>query len=187
MNVNKYEKIKKTLSEIKSQIMKFETPTTYEAVGVHFKLKNADISMFKCLGLDLAQAYSIVDNAKNGNSKAIIGPYKIEHYVDIFKQLENLSEMITEDNIWSRQFIIQLPAIHCFQSIQFIMRNDALHIVVNMRSCNFKVNLITDIFISYYCGETLAQLMEEKFNGYTFDKIHVIMNIGSLHIFKSEV
>ena len=178
-------KLKKTFQDIEKNILKHElkhaTPTTFEAVGAHFKLKDLDDSFFKELGLNMVDAYNIVKYATYGEETSV-GPYIISHYVDMFKQLENLSDVITEGNIWSRQHVIQFPAIHCFQSIQFLFRDNEANVVVNMRSCNYRKNFLMDVFLSYYCGITLAKAIEEKYKC-TMDRIHVIMNIGSLHIF----
>ncbi len=181
----KMKRFKKTLQDIEKNILKNETPTTFEAVGAHFKLKDLDDNFFKELGLNMVDAYNIVKYATHCEETSV-GPYIISHYVDMFKQLENLSEVITEGDIWSRQYVIQFPAIHCFQTIQFLFRGNEVHVVVNMRSCNFRKNFLMDVFLSYYCGITLAQAIEEKYKC-TMDRIHVIMNIGSLHIFKNGV
>lgn len=178
-------KLLKTFKDIEKNIMKHETPTTFEAVGAHFKLKDLTNEAFKELGLNMTDAYNIVKYATCGEETSV-GPYIISHYIDMFKQLKNLSEVITEGDIWSRQYVIQFPAIHCFQSIQFLFRDNEVFVVVNMRSCNFRKNFLMDVFLSYYCGVTLAQAIEEKYEC-TMDRIHVIMNIGSLHIFKNEV
>lgn len=163
--------------------MRHQTPTTFEAVGVSIKFENVDEVLFKELGLKLYDGYAIMGHLIRGDTDMVIGPYKINQYIDMYNQLNSLSDDITEVDIWSRQFIISFPPIHCFQSIQFLFRGSEVTVIINMRSCNFKENFLMDMFIGYYCGLTLAQTAEEN-NKCTIDKIHVIMNIGSLHIFK---
>jgi hypothetical protein len=176
------------LNAIEEAIMKGETSETYELISPQIQFMDLDDVAFKVMGLDLAEAYSIVSNAIKGDSEVEIGPYKIYAYIDMFEQLRKIKTRVVNDPE-SRQYVITFEASHCFQTIQILVRDKEIFVVVNMRSCNFKTHLLMDAFISYMCGVYVSDELKYQNHSldYFVDKIHVVMNIGSLHIFKKDL
>lgn len=176
------------LQNIEQAIMNNQTSTTYELICPQIQFMELSDKAFEEMGLDLGTAYSIVSNAISGNDKVIIGPYQIHAYVDMFKQLEQLKKSINRENCESRQFIIRFGRLHCFQTIQILIRDNEVFAVANMRSCCFDTHLLTDAFMTYMCGVYVAdEIFDKGVTGGESLKVNVIMNIGSLHIFKDEV
>ncbi|MCX7924110.1 MAG: hypothetical protein N3B21_19190 [Clostridia bacterium] len=182
---SKVDKIKQILKDIETGIMKFETSTTFEMMGAHYRFREMDTETFKAIGLNYDEIMQIIKYACYGEITSV-GPYLIKDYVDMFKQLDNISDNLTEVDLETRQMVITFPTLHCFQNIQFLLRNNDMYVMVNMRSCNFKVNFLKDMYLSYYCGLNIANQLK-LIRGCTINHIHVIMNIGSLHIYKKEV
>ena len=85
----------------------------------------------------------MLKNKTNG----IYGPYDMTKYHDIFDKLDNAIELLSTDNINTRRAILQFDKEHCFQYIQFLIRNNKLTVICNMRSCNVNENYKSDIFI----------------------------------------
>jgi hypothetical protein len=177
---------RRTLQWLEEQIMQNKTEKTYQLVGASPRFYDITTQKLQTMGVDTNQGINIVTQAMLKNALAIIGEYKISHYVGMFEQLRELEQTMLRQSVESRQLVISFPKLHCFQNIQFLFRDKEVFIIINMRSCNFRKNFLTDLFLGYYCGTILAVAWEQKY-GFTFDTFNVIMNIGSLHIFKSEV
>lgn len=175
-----------TLKRIRQRIKLNETPTTYEWLGAQIKFEGLKEASFAIAGLDMLATLKIMQGISHKRD-LVIGPYKTAHYFSMFDQVEELETKILRSlDLWSRQHVIQFDRMHCFQSMQFMMRDEEMNVVVNMRSCNFKDNFLMDVYISYWLGSYLALSFEAQM-GCTTPKVNVIMNIGSLHIFKEEV
>lgn len=167
-------------------IMMGETSDTYEAIGVSLALTDVKESLFhderivELSNFNHDKVQSFLDHAAKG-SDTTIGPYTSSFYFDMFNQLFELAGKIENGNVPldSRQLVIQFPKLHCFQSIQILIRGQEITVISNMRSCNYEDNFVTDVYLTYTLGKMLRNLC-----GYTNHKIHVIMHIGSLHIFK---
>ena len=170
---------------IRDEIMRHETQTTYEAIAARIEFNDIKIEQLSEMGLDVMQACTIVSQAYFG-LLGLIGTYNVINYVDIFKQLDALLVGLTEETLDTRQLVITFPAKHCFQSIQLLFRESGGYAIVNMRSCNFKVNFLTDVFIGYYCLLMTIAHLGMKFRC-TCKQCNVIMNIGSLHVYKSDM
>jgi hypothetical protein len=179
------QKLKDLLRDIELAIIKYDTPTTFELVGAHYKLREVDMETFIDLGLDIEMAHKMIKMSIY-EIPGQVGPYHTQYYIDMFKQLENLCTNLTEASIESRQFTITFPAKHCFQSIQVLFRGENVYCIAYMRSCNFKKNFLMDAYLTYYCGLCMKNHIQ-PYRGCTNANFHVIMNIGSLHIFKNEV
>lgn len=159
-----------------------ETADTVELVGVRVEYKNTTamtILHASLAGTSVEDFYNIVSMASN-LKKATIGPYITEHYFDMFRQLAVIEDDIRfkRKNAESRQFVISFERLHCFQSIQFLIRGNTIFAIANMRSCNAKDNLAMDAALVAYCAQRIRS------TGWQDAEIHVIMNIGSLHIFR---
>lgn len=177
-----YEELNELLSQLKRMI-RHETPTTFEAVGVQAALMDASDSDFP---QDIKQECDrLLKYISGGQTDKAVGPYIVSHYIDMIKQLGELLHKILLEDEWSRQHIISFPKKHCFQYIQFLIRGNNVHVLANMRSCDFEKNFVHDLYLSYYCGKVIAELL-----GLLVKKrytVNVLMTIGSLHIYKKGV
>lgn len=183
---NRLNDFKSMLHDIEELIMNgYKTKETYETTAIMLEFKNMCYSMLEQLGSDIYLVHNMMEKAHTGDKQSKIGPYEVLHYIDLATQLNELSSSIYLDNIESRQFVIKFPSIHCFQTIQFIIREDKLLAIANMRSCNFKSHLLLDIALTFYCAKYIQTKLALK-EICTINSIDVIMNIGSLHIFKGE-
>lgn len=182
------------LSSLKLLIKKNETESTYEKINATLSFPEFNVDIFKTLKRnDVAQfnlnnAAFIAMHAFLGNSKKQIGVYQLDKYVPAYNQLKEIWKQIgsNEKPIDSRQFIIEFEKLHCFQTIQFLFRNRKLIVIANMRSCNFEVNLLTDLFLLYHMGYLTFLESCSNYNLDIIDAIDIKMNIGSLHIFKEK-
>lgn len=174
------------LTSLQAIILQHETETTFEAINVGISIGGVDNNLFAnaniigFLGFKHDQAQQFIWHAIKG-SDITVGPYIASYYWDLFNQAREMgTQLITgEQGQESRQLVLSFPKAHCFQSIQILIRHDAINVITTMRSCNYEVNFMTDIFISYMVGEVIRSC-----TGCTNYQINVMMSIGSLHIYK---
>lgn len=182
-------------NRISRKIMRCETPTTHEWVGAHLTFKDLnEVKLFKLMKVkNYDKANKVVLAIFADKLDEEIKPYIISDYADILPQIVSIVNSIDkcEKPIQSRQFIITFKPLHCFQSIQFLIRSSGITVISAMRSCNFIDNFWIDLYLSYSLGELLLQMLKvgdvgnkNLSNVCTNPKVCVIMNIGSLHIFK---
>lgn len=176
------------LKSLESKILTFgiETSSTRELIGERVVVSNGGYD-------EIAKSYAADGNivlkllyCSIAKKVTKAGPFLTHHYFDMFKQLSGICNYIKgsmndqPEVLESRQFIIKFEPKHCFQSMQFLLRGDTVYIISNMRSCNFKKNLLYDVLLSALCANMVKQIVQAK-------GICVIMNIGSLHIFKEDI
>lgn len=174
------------LTSLRAIILQHETETTFEAINVGISIGGVDGNLFryadliKFPGFKHDQARQFIWNAIKG-ADITIGPYIASYYWDLFNQAREIgTQLITGmQGQESRQLVISFPKLHCFQSIQILLRHNAINVITTMRSCNYDENFMTDIFISYMVGEVIRSC-----SGCTTNHINVMMSIGSLHIYK---
>lgn len=195
------------MQNILSEIVKRRTKDTYEAINisinVHSYTEDRLTALFddqkkdaikKCyithakFDIEDAIAICLLSTSKYASvlhPDFAIGSYIVSHYSDAFAQLKELISSINNQNIESRQFIVKFDKAHCFQSIQFLIREKHVIAICNMRSCNYIENFFTDAFI---VGD-MAQQVADKITILYGDtpEIAVCMHIGSLHIFRDKV
>ncbi len=119
-------------------------------------------------------------------TEGFYGPYVMNKYHDIFDKVHETVKYLIDDCIETRRCIIQFDKEHCFQNIQFLIRNNKLKVICNMRSCNAKDNFKEDVYICSLLADEFKneyiRLFKTALN--TTHDIH--MNIGSFHIFVKE-
>jgi len=169
-------------SKIRDEILKegHLTELTRELVDVSFRLQGISVdSMINLVASnELAYFDDLVASAKAGIDIQI-GPYIISHYHAMFIQLNDILNEVEKDPE-SRRFVIGFDKLHCFQSIQFLIRLGKVYTIVTMRSCNFIDNFMIDMFLALYCAREVAKKSNAQLIDFT-------MNIGSLHIFKKDI
>lgn len=174
------------LAGLRAQIMGSDTLTTFEAINVGVRIEDVDDMLFqyadlvKFPGFDHGDAQTFVWHAIKG-ANLTVGPYIASYYWDLFEQARRLAWTMKSNAkpIESRQLMITFMKSHCFQSIQVLFRNGTIHLIATMRSCNYEANFMNDLFICYNVGQVIRGVM-----GCTNSPINVMMNIGSLHIYK---
>ena len=163
-----------------------ETKQTFEMSAVQVMLKNMCADMFKLVhGFDLTVPIRCFTYAGLGMDYMKIGVYDVSKYINMIEQVRVIANSLDRNSLESRQLIVQFETIHCFQHIQFLIRNDNLTVIASMRSCNFETHFCNDAMLTYMCGRLLADILERR-QICTINNIDVIMQIGSLHIFKKE-
>lgn len=181
--------LKKRLECIKRDIIGADSKgkPTFELINFTESFSELCLHDFSDAGLDFAlqsdffrEAY--VNRAVKHKEK--VGLYVIAKYVDMFNQLDDICNRIVNEKD-SRQLVIGFPKEHCFQSIQFLLRDNKLHCLVNMRSCNFEDNFLMDLYIAFFLAKRVnAALCQESCM--CAASVIITMSIGSLHIFKKK-
>ena len=118
-----------------------------------------------------------------------VGPYITEKYFMLMPNLKIAVSQLMRDNISSRRCVIAFPPEHCFQSIQFVLRENTVNAVCFMRSCDAIKNLPYDIWLcsfladmfSYYITE--SKIVKER----PYKEHNISMFFGSLHVYKDDL
>lgn len=75
----------------------------------------------------------------------------------------------------------------CTGFIQFIIRNDVLHLIWNMRSCDAIFGLCNDMFCASMFLQLMRNYLEERLRGleYVYPRLGTLtFNLGSLHVYE---
>lgn len=175
----------KELAGLRALILKNETKATYEAVGIRISM-NADEMFFQYAdhidfpGFSYSDAVQFVDDICKGKD-VVVGPYISSYYKQAFDRVQLIGKDLYAGgyDFESRRLVVDFPREHCFQNVQFLFRKNTLIVIANMRSCNYEENFMMDLFLCYSLGRILLNCCR----CISFP-IFIIMNIGSLHIFK---
>ena len=159
---------------------------TYELIGekieVSFATKEKVIEM---LGLD-SEITDKFTHAICNQMKVQVGPFDTDKYLFLVPAIKEAVAQLKFDCNETRRAIIQFPKEHCFQSIQFLYRENTIHIVCSMRSCNAIKNLPYDIWLCFQVADIFKYYMKETLGltPYTFSVL--TMMFGSLHVFEKD-
>lgn len=107
--------------------------------------------------------------------------YDSKYYLFLKDEIEKAKEQFVKDCAYTRRAVFAFPAIHCFDSIQVLIRDGEVITTVNMRSCNAYKNLICDLYLAYRLSCEVTREYEKNAN------TSLVVNIGSLHIFKEDL
>lgn len=140
------------------------------------KIKDEDFNDYNGVE-DLSLIYNYIQENIENDTR-VVGHYIIDKYTFLNKELDYVINRFEENSKETRQAIISFPREHCFESIQFLYRQNKLITIVNMRSCNFEANFVGDIYLAFRLSKTVVS--RAKLDTKQID-IHI--NIGSLHIF----
>ena len=75
----------------------------------------------------------------------------------------------------------------CTGFIQFLIRDDKLHLIWNMRSCDVIFGLCNDMFCASMFQQMMLNYLKERLNGleYKYPELGTLtFNLGSLHIYE---
>jgi len=164
-----------------------EVNGTYELLGQSIRIPLFNLESLKdALKLDTKEVSRFIMSILC-LKKDIIGPYDTSKYFSMLPKLYACASQLVLDGIDTRRAIVQFDESHCFQSVQFLVRENTVHAVCTMRSCNAIKNLEMDIFIVGFLCDTYIQLVEEA--GYTrpYPVFDISLMIGSLHVFKDDL
>lgn len=120
------------------------------------------------------------------NNKTI-GPYITEKYFNLVPSLKVASEQFKKDCIETRRAVITFPKEHCFQSIQFLFRDNTINIVCYMRSCDAIKNLPYDVWLCHKLADMLSYYLTDLLGVHPYKRHKLTMMFGSLHAYKEDV
>lgn len=120
----------------------------------------------------------------------VIGNYIAKEYFLLIPSVKKAVSKIKFDCNETRRAVINFPEEHCFQTIQFILRENTVNIVCYMRSCNAIKNLRNDAWICSFLGDVfkheLAKIIDDV-DSLPYHFNNVTMFFGSLHCYKEEL
>lgn len=158
---------------------------TYEFIGKGLKtipLETSDI--IDIFSLDRGMLDRFIKAISNFEATKV-GPYITEKYFLLIPDLKDAVMQIKLDNKGTRRSVISFPKEHCFQSIQFLVREETIHVVCYMRSCDAIKNLPYDLWLCSFLADMFSYYMED---GKRIYKQHYItMSFGSLHVYKEDL
>jgi hypothetical protein len=185
----------------------FDTGKTFENVGYVFDFKSNDemftdndhFSKHQASNfMTFLQSNAQMPSYRKNPCGMKMGVYDSRYYDGMMSQMMELIKLSTTDDfdMLSRQYVIQFDKTHCFQTIQFLIRNivaddkkqhDVITVITNMRSCNIVKNFEMDCYISHYLGQLLKEQLVRN-NAISDDAAVIVrMHFGSLHIFKNDI
>lgn len=165
-----------------------EVKGTYEFVGVGLKTVPLDtdtiIDMFK---LDTTMLDAFIKAISNFEP-AKVGPYITEKYFLLIPDLKEAVTQLKLDCKESRRCVITFPKEHCFQSIQFLLRENTVRVVCFMRSCDAIKNLPYDLWLCSFLADMFAYYVEgAAIAARPYKQHRITMSFGSLHVYKEDL
>lgn len=159
---------------------------TYEFTGTS--------CMFQGTTEDVKDIFKITDEFERDFIEAIskfidldIGPYHTPAYFLLIPGVKNALKHMKFDCLDSRRCVITFPEEHCFQSIQFLVRENSVNVVCFMRSCDVIKNLPWDIWICSKLADIFSKYLEDTVGVHPYPYHKITMMFGSLHVFKEDL
>lgn len=158
----------------------YNTQETKEFANTRIVLTDASAKAWGFGSQNVIDVEQLIKAINEQDANMINDVYDSKYYLFLKDEMKKVKEQFKTDCVGTRRAVFGFPATHCFDSIQVMIRDGAVLITVNMRSCNAYKNLICDIYLAYRlaCEATHDWVRGEK---------HLIANIGSLHLFKEDV
>lgn len=119
--------------------------------------------------------------------KTQIGPYITERYFMLIPELKEAMLQLKDDCIETRRCVIQFPKDHCFQTMQFMVRENTVHVVCYMRSCDAIKNFPHDVWICSKMADIFAKYLSDMTGIQVYAEHKITMMFGSLHVFKEDI
>lgn len=175
---------KQSLDGLRTEILKSGVLVgeTYELVGKH-------IGFFGTIDA-VKREFEITDEFEKEFIGSIckfepknIGPYDTSKYFFLIPSLKEAVAQLKEDNYNTRRAVISFPKEHCFQSIQFLVRENTIKVVCFMRSCDVVKNFAHDVWLCYKLAEIFASYMEKTLEVSPYKCYSLDMMFGSLHMY----
>ena len=160
-----------------------EVNRTYELLGQKVEIMLANTETIK-------EVFEISDEFEKEFISAIcnfekkqIGPYITEKYFSLIPDLKVALEQFVNDCNETRRAVISFPKEHCFQSIQFLIRENTINVICYMRSCDVINNLPYDAWLCYKLADILSHYLSKTTGERPYENYKVTMMFGSLHCY----
>lgn len=160
---------------------------TYEELGVKLDVKfRTTEEIAEMLDIDDDFVYDFL-RAILANEEKQLGVYDTSKYLFIVPAVKKAIKQIVLDSEKTRRAVISFPEEHCFQTIQFIVRDKTVHVMCFMRSCDVVKNLRKDIWLCSWLADVFASHYKEVTGEELYDKHYINMMVGSLHVYQSDM
>ena len=163
-----------------------EVNGTYEFIGTTLKILGTTEFIEEVFDIDDSFEYDFIKAISTFERKNI-GPYDTSKYFMIIPSIKEAIMQLLVDCVETRRCVINFPKEHCFQSVQFLIREETIHVVCHMRSCNVIKNLPHDILICSIMADIFTSLLNNVINKEVYDYHSITISFGSLHVFKEEL
>ena len=164
-----------------------DVKNTYELLGTKVDVMLSDTKTVK-------EIFNISDEFESEFVESIckfipkaIGPYITEKYFLLIPELKAAVDQLKNDCNETRRAVITFPKEHCFQSIQFLVRENTINVVCFMRSCDAVKNLPCDAWLCYKLADMFAYYMNETLKESPYKCHKLTMMFGSLHVYKEDI
>lgn len=164
-----------------------EVNDTYELIGQSIETNLAS-------SLAVQNMFNIDDDFKEKfinslfeNIKTEIGPYITEKYLFLLPTLKASMLQLKLDCNETRRCVISFPPEHCFQTIQFLLRENTVNVVCYMRSCDAVKNLPYDMWLCSFLADLYSDYCKDVLNKKVYKVYKITMMFGSLHIYKEDI
>ena len=171
------EKLKKSANEVNG---------TYEFIGTSCLVIGVTEYIKDLFDIDEDFSREFIKSIATFEEKEI-GPYITEKYFLLIPALKEAIMQLKNDCIETRRCIIKFPSEHCFQSIQFLIRENTVHVICYMRSCNAIKNLPHDILICSIMADIFSSYAKDLTGIELYPYHSISMLFGSLHVFKEDL
>lgn len=164
-----------------------EVNGTYELTAEKVSISMCDTDTMKSvLGIDDAFEKEFTEAICTFKEK-VIGPYITEKYFLLVPSLKEAVKQVVDDCNETRRAVITFPKEHCFQSIQFLLRENTINVVCFMRSCDAVKNLPYDAWLCSKLADMFGYYLHELTEESPYKYHKVTMMFGSLHMYKEDV
>lgn len=165
----------------------FDVKGTYELVGMKVDIMLASTKTIKEI-LNVSDEFEkeFIESICKFDPK-IIGPYITEKYFMLMPALKATVDQLKDDCGETRRAIITFPREHCFQSIQFLVRENTINVVCFMRSCDAIKNFPYDAWLCYKLADMFAYYMNETLEESPYKCHKLTMMFGSLHVYQEDI
>lgn len=179
------EEYKELINKITKQGL--DVSGTYELSGVLLSIPTKTTEEIKDIfEITDKEAYDFVE-AISTLQKKQMGPYDTSKYFSLIPGVKEAARQLVEDCVETRRCVVKFPTEHCFQDIQFLVRENTVQVICYMRSCNAIKNLPFDIWICSFLADVFKDSLN-KVSGTHPYKYHTIkMIFGSLHVFQEDM
>ena len=168
----------------------FDVNGTYELIGKKVELAFMTTDRLKeMLDVDNEFEREFVEAISTFDSKKI-GPYITSKYFTLIPSVKKAVKQMKIDCNETRRAVIKFPEEHCFQTIQFILRDNTVNVICYMRSCDAIKNFKYDAWLCSFLGDVFKHEFEKIMDDvdlapYLYNK--VTMFFGSLHAYKEDI
>lgn len=163
-----------------------EVNGTYEYLGITKRILGTTAEIMDIFGIRSEFEHEFMQSICTFDKKQI-GPYNTEKYFMLIPSLKEAIMQLKDDCIETRRCIINFPPEHCFQSIQFLVRENTVHVICYMRSCDAVKNLPCDIWICSKLADIFKKYLEDMLGMHPNEYHAISMMFGSLHVYKDDV